>query len=177
MANLSAHDKAVLECVFNPHLPVLNHENLEEEPLKDEEECTLEISTVNQMEIEAIETAERGNLQNGLDLLNKALEITPKKPSVYCNRAYIYQYMRKFQEAFNDLTLAIDLCSEKHKRTLCQAYCQRGVLHKRAERPELAKVDFEHAAELGSRFAKGQVDTKKYAYFQIAKYCFYSLWN
>lgn len=129
-----------------------------------------------QQEVEAIEAAEKGQLQQGLDILNRAIEQQPRRPSLFNNRAYIYQYLRRFQgnvkelgikqirqrcnccvDAFNDLTMAIELSNEKHRKTLCQAYCQRGILHKRANRKELAKVDFEKAAELGSKFAKSQV--------------------
>ncbi|KAJ8923318.1 hypothetical protein NQ315_001876 [Exocentrus adspersus] len=43
------------------------------------------------------------------------------------------------------------------KKTLCQAYCQRGLLHRRADRTDEARTDFEIAAKMGSRFAKGQL--------------------
>ncbi|XP_066246725.1 tetratricopeptide repeat protein 36 homolog [Euwallacea similis] len=162
MSNLSAHDKAVLETVFNPNLPLGDFvANWEPE---DEEDETPDILWSKQMELNAIETAEKGNLQEGLDVLNRAIQITHDRPSLYNNRAYIFQFLRQFQDAFNDLTTAIDLCTEKHKKTLCQAYCQRAILHKRADRKELAKADFEKAAELGSKFAKSQlVELNPYA--------------
>lgn len=40
---------------------------------------------------------------------------------------------------------------------MCQASCQRGLLHRKSGNDELAKEDFEKAAKLGSQFAKSQV--------------------
>lgn len=157
MATLSEHDKAVLTCVFNPNLPIEEAEiDINVEP-KDNEECTPDVLQTTKMEIEAIQNAERGNLQEALDILNKAVEIAPKRPSLYNNRANVFQYLRKFEDASNDLTTAIELCTERHQKTLCQAYTQRGVLHRRANRTELARADFEKAAQLGSKFAKTQM--------------------
>jgi len=154
---LSAHDRAVLACVFNPNLPIEDAEDDAKVEPKDEETCTPDILKTKNMEIEAIRTAEKGNLHEGLVILNKAIEITPTRPSLYNNRAHVYQYLRRFEDAFNDLTTAINLSTSKHQKTLCQAYTQRGILHKRAERIELAKADFENAAQLGSSFAKTQL--------------------
>lgn len=60
-------------------------------------------------------------------------------------------------EAFDDVTTAINLCSDKHRKTLCQAHCQRGLLHRRTDRIDQARYDFEIAAKMGNQFAKGQV--------------------
>lgn len=54
------------------------------------------------------------------------------------------------------MTQAINL-SEGAGRTGCQAFCQRGMLHRKAGRNELAKDDFSAAAKLGSQFAKSLV--------------------
>lgn len=61
-----------------------------------------------------------------------------------------------FAEALSDASKAIELCQGKG-RTGCQAYCQRGMLHRKAGRNELAKDDFTAAAQLGSKFAKSLV--------------------
>ncbi|CAG9774099.1 unnamed protein product [Ceutorhynchus assimilis] len=155
MSQLSLHDQAVLNCVFNPNLPI--GEASEKDEPKDTEECTSEVLATKSMEIEAIQVAEKGDLNKGLNILNEAIKIAPKRPSLFNNRANVYQYMRQFEDAFDDLTTAIALCTEHHQKTLCQAHCQRGVLHKRADRIELARADFEKAAELGSKFAKSQL--------------------
>ncbi|XP_019880872.1 tetratricopeptide repeat protein 36 homolog [Aethina tumida] len=164
MSKLSDHDKAVLSCVFNPNLPLEEAINEQRENLEDAEKLTAEEESTKQMEIRAVQLAEAGRLDEGLELINKAIQIAPKRPSLYNNRAHIYQYLRKFEDAFNDLTTAIDLSNEHHKKTLSQAHCQRGILHKRADRMELAKVDFEIASKLGNHFAKSQlVEMNPYA--------------
>ena len=49
-------------------------------------------------------------------------------------------------------------------RTGCQALCQRGIIHRKEGRQDLAKMDFEAAAKLGSHFAKLQlVELNPYA--------------
>ncbi|XP_050311316.1 tetratricopeptide repeat protein 36 homolog [Anthonomus grandis grandis] len=160
-SELSAHDRAVLNCVFNPNLPV--EESEQAEPT-DNEDLTPETLTTKKMELEAIKLAEKGRLREALSMLNRALEIAPRRPSLYNNRAHVYQYLRQFEAALDDLTESINLCTEKHRKTLCHAYCQRGVLHKRAKRTEMAREDFERAARLGSKFAKAQlVELNPYA--------------
>lgn len=56
-----------------------------------------------QQEVEAIEAAEKGQLQQGLDILNRAIEQQPRRPSLFNNRAYIYQYLRRFQGNVKEL--------------------------------------------------------------------------
>ncbi|KAG5899039.1 hypothetical protein JTB14_000063 [Gonioctena quinquepunctata] len=161
-SKLSEHDNTILNCVFNPHLP-LDVSNASE-ILEDQEDLIPEIEESRRLEVEAIHLAENGNLNEALNLINKALDITPHRPSLYNNRANIYQYLRKFEDAFNDVTKAIELITDKHKKTKCLAYCQRGILHRRAEREELARADFEIAAKMGNNFAKGQlVELNPYA--------------
>ncbi|XP_018561186.1 tetratricopeptide repeat protein 36 homolog [Anoplophora glabripennis] len=161
---LSEHDTAVLNCVFNPNLPLEEATMLPQEELQDENDSDPQFQTAKEIEIKAVQTVESGNLNEGLRLLNEAISIAPKMPSLYNNRAYIYQFLRKFNEAFDDVTTAINLCSDKHRKTLCQARCQRGLLHRRAERNEQARQDFEIAAKMGNRFARGQlVELNPYA--------------
>jgi len=60
------------------------------------EELTTDVLANKQLELEAIEVAEKGQLQQGLDILNRAIEQQPRRPSLYNNRAYVYQYLRQF---------------------------------------------------------------------------------
>lgn len=116
------------------------------------------------MEIEAVNLAEKGEFEKALKVINAALEITLNRASLYNNRAHVFQFQKKFDEALSDLSTAIDLAQSSHKKTLSQAHCQRGVLHRRASRLEEAKQDFEIAASLGSQFAKSQlVELNPYA--------------
>nr|CAH7752664.1 unnamed protein product [Callosobruchus chinensis] len=116
------------------------------------------------MELEAVRLAETGNLEKGLAIINEAIEIAPTRPSLYNNRAHIYQFLRKFDAALEDVETAISLCSENHKKTACVAHCQRGVLYRRSGKVDEARVDFEFAAKMGNQFAKSQlVELNPYA--------------
>lgn len=66
----------------------------------DDEECTPDILKTKSMEIEAVQIAERGKLKEGLDILNRAIEITPNRASLYNNRAHVFQYLRQFEGNF-----------------------------------------------------------------------------
>lgn len=63
----------------------------------DHEEDSNEIRSCTDMEIKAIKFAESGNLDQALLMINEAIHLVPFKPSLYNNRAHIYQYMRKFE--------------------------------------------------------------------------------
>ncbi|KAF7280750.1 tetratricopeptide repeat protein 36 homolog [Rhynchophorus ferrugineus] len=161
---LGDYDKAVLTCVFNPNLPIEEVEVNPTAELKDEEQCTSLNLQTQQIEIEAIRLAECGKLEDALNLINSAIELAPERPSLYNNKAHMLQYLRRFDDAFETLTLCIALCTQKHRKTLSQACAQRGVLHKRAKRLKEARMDFEEAAKLGSTFAKSQlIDLNPYA--------------
>ncbi|XP_022916998.1 tetratricopeptide repeat protein 36 homolog isoform X1 [Onthophagus taurus] len=181
MVDLSHHDKAVLNCIFNPSLPLT--EAYDEElnsTIQDVEEETEEILNAKELEIEAINRAEKGDLENALNILNEALNIAPQKASLYNNRAQIYQLkfmengnyqndfyflnLNSFLEAFLDLTKAIELARNNQKRTLCQSLCQRGLLYRKREQNDSARDDFDEASKLGSQFAKSQlVELNPYA--------------
>ncbi|XP_022916999.1 tetratricopeptide repeat protein 36 homolog isoform X2 [Onthophagus taurus] len=165
MVDLSHHDKAVLNCIFNPSLPLT--EAYDEElnsTIQDVEEETEEILNAKELEIEAINRAEKGDLENALNILNEALNIAPQKASLYNNRAQIYQLKFMENEAFLDLTKAIELARNNQKRTLCQSLCQRGLLYRKREQNDSARDDFDEASKLGSQFAKSQlVELNPYA--------------
>lgn len=63
----------------------------------DIEEYSKEIEESKKLEIEAVHSAETGNLEKALDIINHAINLAPFKPSLYNNRAHILQYMRKFE--------------------------------------------------------------------------------
>ena len=159
MSQLSSHDKAVLNCLFNPNLP-LDQAYSEElnADIKDYEEDTPDILKSKELERNGVKLAEDSKLQEALKMLNDAIRASPGRASPYNNRAQVYQLMRNTSSAFNDLTMAIDLASKtSQNRTLCQAFCQRGLLYRKQEQVELAKEDFAKAANLGSLFAKNQL--------------------
>ncbi|KAJ3624985.1 hypothetical protein MTP99_018572 [Tenebrio molitor] len=162
MTELSEHDEAILNSVLYPNLPFSDVTDASK--LQDVEEDTPEIEKTKKMEIEAIKLAENGKLDEALSTLTEALKITPNRASIYNNRAHVYQFQKKFSEAFDDLTKAIELAGTIQKKTLSQALCQRGTLHRRESRFELAREDFEIAAQMGNQFAKSQlVELNPYA--------------
>ncbi|XP_031354339.1 tetratricopeptide repeat protein 36 homolog [Photinus pyralis] len=159
MSQLSSHDKAVLNCLFNPNLPLdqAYNEDLNEN-IKDEEPNTPDVIKSKELEAHGIKLAEASKFEEALTTLSEAIRTSPQRASIYNNRAQVHQFMRNSTRAFDDLTMAIDLGSKNsQKRTLCQAYCQRGLLYRKDEKIELAKEDFEKAASLGSLFAKNQL--------------------
>ncbi|KAF5287505.1 hypothetical protein FQA39_LY04133 [Lamprigera yunnana] len=172
MSQLSHHDKAVLNCIFNPNLPVDEAYNEElGDDVKDVDVNTPNVIQSKQLECQGIKLAEERCFQEALKFLKEAIGVTPQRASPYNNRAQIYQLKGDVEsmaflkillyislDAFSDLNKAIELGSKnEEKRTLCQAYCQRGLLYRKNEQTELAKSDFGQAARLGSSFAKNQL--------------------
>ena len=87
--------------------------------------------------MEAIQEAEKGNLDAALTLMSKAIALTPKRASCFNNRAQIHRFGSNIQKAMEDLNQAINL-GEGQGRSACQAFCQRGkylraFLQKRAD--------------------------------------------
>lgn len=63
----------------------------------DKEEETANIISSKKMEIQAVTMVEKGNLSEGLNILNQAVEAAPNRPSLYNNRAHVHQYLRRFE--------------------------------------------------------------------------------
>ncbi|CAH1106200.1 unnamed protein product [Psylliodes chrysocephalus] len=161
---LSERDNAILNCIFNPNLPLEEAASISEEQLEDKENLSTDQEHTKKLEIESVQLAENGNLTEALSIINKAIEIAPQRPSLYNNRAHIFQYLRKFDDAFKDVNKAIELCSETHQKTLSLAHCQRGVLYRKFEKNDLARSDFEVSAKMGNTFSRKQlVELNPYA--------------
>jgi hypothetical protein len=76
---------------------------------------------------------------------------------------FSYEHIYWFSAAVADLNEAISL-SEGRGRSACQAFCQRGIMNRKEGHDDLARLDFEVAARLGSQFAKTQlVELNPYA--------------
>lgn len=130
----------------------------------DIEDDSPETQESKSLEIKAIQQAESGDSAGALLTLNQAITLTSNRPSLYNNRAQVYQFQGKLDEAFRDLTKAIELSGDTYKKTRCKALCQRGILFRKNDLLEEAKVDFNGAAKLGSKFAKSQlVEMNPYA--------------
>jgi len=76
---------------------------------------------------------------------------------------FSYEQIYLFSAAVADLNEAISL-SAGRGRSACQAFCQRGIMNRKEGHDDLARLDFEVAAKLGSHFAKIQlVELNPYA--------------
>ncbi|KAK9739318.1 Tetratricopeptide repeat [Popillia japonica] len=167
MAELSTHDKAILNCIFNPNLPLTDcyEEELNEE-IKDIGIDSLEYKQASSLELEAIQQVENGKFDEALKIFEKAVQIAPNKASLYNNRAQLYLLRGEIPVAFEDLNQAVQLSENNllYNKTLCQALCQRGLIYRKRDDIESARSDFEKAAKLGSKFAKSQlVELNPYA--------------
>ncbi|XP_065361273.1 tetratricopeptide repeat protein 36 homolog [Calliphora vicina] len=162
---LSAHDQQVLESIFNPleltsslEAQLINPDS--SETLVDNDgnlECEPEIlKQSKQLEIEAVKLAEEQKLEEALKKFSESLELTPKRASIYNNRAQALRLAGKDEAALDDLNHALEH-SLTQSKTKCHALCQRGVLYRKQKKLEEARTDFEAAAKMGSKFAKQQL--------------------
>lgn len=93
--NLSERDRNVLDSIFDPmqtggQIPYYDQEELED--LKDDEgELTPEVQQSIKTELEAIQAAERGALEQACDLFEIAIQLAPHRAAPYNNRAQVYR--------------------------------------------------------------------------------------
>ncbi|KAM4566535.1 tetratricopeptide repeat protein 36 [Odontesthes bonariensis] len=154
----SAHDRAVLQAIFNPTTPFgdIPGLNQEEELTDDDSGFDIELlSQVKELEMRGVSAAEAGDLQAALQLFSQAIQILPQRASAYNNRAQALRLQGDTAGALQDLDRAIAL-SGSTGRTVCQALVQRGLLRRLICRNDEAREDFEKAAALGSEFARQQ---------------------
>lgn len=152
------HDRAVLNSLFNPLLPLgeFVYDEAINSELKDEEIITPEIEEAKELELEGVKTAEAGQIKKAIHIFTKAINIAPNRASSFNNRAQAYRLDGNIQSALEDLNNAINLSQGKGKAG-CQAYCQRALIHRLQGNDESARKDFEISAKLGSEFAKSQL--------------------
>ncbi|KAL0268421.1 UNVERIFIED_CONTAM: hypothetical protein PYX00_010374 [Menopon gallinae] len=148
-------DRAILNSILNPFLPVGTEFDTEEPTeLKDDVgEVTNEVVEAKKIERKAVQLAESGNVDQAIRDLTAAMTMAPHLPSLFNNRAQAYRLIGDTEKAMKDLNEAISLSKGKGK-SACQAYCQRGLLHRKQGHDEKALTDFKNAADLGSSFAK-----------------------
>lgn len=154
----SANDRAILNSIFNPLLPVgecVYEENIPED-LRDTEEVTPECEEAKKLELEGVKSAEAGDVEAALTAFNKAIQVAPHRASSFNNRAQVLRLMGKVEEAMTDLDTAVRL-SQGRGRAACQAFTQRAMVHRLQTHDDLARDDFQKAANLGSEFAKAQL--------------------
>ncbi|XP_029922961.1 tetratricopeptide repeat protein 36 [Myripristis murdjan] len=154
----SAHDRAVLQAIFNPNSPFGDIPGLnQEEELTDDDSGfdTELLKQVKELEMQGVSAAEAGDLQTALQQFSQAIQILPQRASAYNNRAQARRLQGNTAGALEDLERAITL-SGGTGRTACQALVQRGLLLRLKCQDDEARADFEKAAALGSEFARQQ---------------------
>ncbi|KAI2653923.1 Tetratricopeptide repeat protein 36 [Labeo rohita] len=148
----SAHDRAVLQAIFNPTSPFGDIPGLNQEDELTDDEL---VKQVKDLELQGVSAAESGDLPAALQHFNQAIRILPQRASAYNNRAQTKRLQGDTKGAIEDLEHAISL-SGGAGRSACQALVQRGLLLRLSGRDEEARVDFEKAAALGNEFARQQ---------------------
>ncbi|KAM9442141.1 tetratricopeptide repeat protein 36 [Salvelinus alpinus] len=155
----SAHDRAVLQAIFNPTSPSGDVPGLNQEEELTDDDSGFEVGLLQQvkdLEMEGVTAAEAGDLPTALERFSQAIDTLPQRASGYNNRAQTRRLQEDTEGALEDLERAIAL-SGGVGRTACQALVQRGLLLRLACQDDKAREDFERAAVLGSEFARQQV--------------------
>ncbi|KAJ6647900.1 Tetratricopeptide repeat protein 36 like [Pseudolycoriella hygida] len=106
-------------------------------------------------ETKAIIATHENKYQEAINLFQAAIDAAPFRPSVYNNRAQTMRLLNDDAGALSNLNKALELAPAG--RTKCQALCQRGLLFRKQEKINDAKLDFTEAAKLGSKFARSQL--------------------
>ncbi|CAL1268458.1 unnamed protein product [Larinioides sclopetarius] len=152
------HDLEILNSVFNPLLPIgeCPYSDIVDEELKDEEELTDSVIESKKLEIEAVKKAETGYVDEAIENFSRCIQLAPRRPSGYNNRAQAYRLKGNIPAALEDLNTTLDLSRGKGK-SACLAYCQRALIYRFQNKQKEAVADFEKAAALGSAFARSQL--------------------
>lgn len=103
-------------------------------------------------ELQAVQLAENGHLEDALSRLTQLTEKQQDYWSAYNNRAQVYRLMNKPSLAMEDLDLVIAKCDSSE--VLQQAYTQRALLRKEAGSADSAYQDMCAAARHGQPIAK-----------------------
>lgn len=154
----SAHDRAVLQAIFNPTSPIGDVPGLNQEEELTDDESAFDpelVKQVKDLELQGVSAAESGDLPAALQHFNQAISVLPQRASAYNNRAQTKRLLGDTKGAVEDLERAISL-SNGTGRSACQALVQRGLLFRLSGRDEEGRLDFERAAALGSEFARQQ---------------------
>ncbi|XP_052008857.1 tetratricopeptide repeat protein 36 [Xyrauchen texanus] len=154
----SAHDRDVLQAIFNPCSPFGDIPGLNQEDELTDDDSVFDpelVKQVKDLELQGVSAAESGDVPAALEHFNQAISVLPQRASAYNNRAQTKRLQGDIKGAAEDLERAISL-SRGAGRSACQALVQRGLLFRLEGHDEEARVDFERAAGLGSEFARQQ---------------------
>lgn len=151
------NDRAVLEAVFNPLFSEFGFSTEAEEALSGD--AVQEDGTPNQvktLEVEGVQAAEKGDIDQAIEIFSEVIRLVPNRASGYNNRAQALRIKGDVDRALEDLNNAINL-GQGNKHAAAQALCQRGLIYRLREQDQDAQADFKEAAKLGSPFAKNQL--------------------
>lgn len=150
--SLSKHDTHILNAILNPG--GVQYQDIDEPQItNDEDEYSEENQAARELELNAVTAANNDNLNEAINLLTKAINISPKCASCYNNRAQALRLKGDLKGAKEDLDKAIALSSGCTKAA-CQAYTQRAIIKRYEGFEDEAMVDFKLAAHLGGTYAK-----------------------
>jgi len=159
MNQLCSQDKAILNSMFNPLLP-LGEGVVDDDPEgvavlagEGDEGVGEEARALNGAGVKA---GEKGDKGAALEAFGAAIAQEPKWAAPYNNRAQVYRLMRRDTDAIADLERAMEL-SDGRGSAACQAALQRAMLYRLHGDDDSARRLFQQAADLGSAFAKSQM--------------------
>ena len=121
--------REVLNSILNPNLP-LGEGLFDPEENVPEDKSEVDETEVKELEAKAIKAAEAGDLNGALKIFDQVVELDPKRPSSYNNRAQALRLAGRPDSALKDLDKAIEL-SQGKGRAGSSARCQRGVLNRK----------------------------------------------
>jgi tetratricopeptide (TPR) repeat protein len=96
---LCDRDLSVLNLIFDQKKcetevkSIVKPVNDDVEVIDEDEGRSDEIVTSKDLEVEGVELTEAGKLEEALENFNKAIEVAPKRPSPYNNRAQLYRFL------------------------------------------------------------------------------------
>ncbi|KAJ2787669.1 hypothetical protein GGI15_000559 [Coemansia interrupta] len=103
-------------------------------------------------EIQAIRTAESGDLQAGIDQLSQVISDCPHYASAYNNRAQAYRLQNNDAQALADLDQAIRYAQDR--TTLGQAFTQKAIILRAQGDQDAAYYNFSQGAKCGNEVAQ-----------------------
>ncbi|KAJ2379365.1 hypothetical protein IW150_000219 [Coemansia sp. RSA 2607] len=103
-------------------------------------------------EMQAIRTAESGDVQAGIDQLSQVISDCPHYASAYNNRAQAYRLQNKEAQALADLDQAIRYAQDK--MILGQAFTQKAIILRGQGDQDAAYYNFTQGAKCGNEVAQ-----------------------
>uniref|UniRef100_UPI00358F8967 tumor protein 63-like isoform X2 n=1 Tax=Myxine glutinosa TaxID=7769 RepID=UPI00358F8967 len=147
-------DYAVLEAIFNPGTPFGDAFEVgeTEDALEENGDQSFDVKLVEEakaLEWRGVACAEDGNIEEAISLFSRAIRLLPTRASAYNNLAQALRLQGDDTEAMANLDKAIEL-SRGRGPAACQAFVQRGLIHRLNGQDGAALHDLRRAAALGA---------------------------